>query len=408
MDSKLASDIKHAAESLKNEITELRHWIHEHAEASWEEVETTKRILREIEPLELSNVKHGFGGTESGVTADLIGDPNGPMIALRADIDALRLTEENDHLPYKSKNVGAMHACGHDSHTANLVGVAKILHKFKDRLPGRVRFLFQPAEEHGIKSGAKALVEAGALDGVSVVGGMHIGAGLPTGHVTYHAGPMQASADMWEVKFIGNGGHGASPHMAHDPVVPAGIFVSSVQMIVAKEIDPTDTVVIHIGKINGGSAFNIIPETVTITGGVRTFNPKVRNSIEERMRRIADGIAAAHCCRAEVTFHYMIPVNINDPEVTNIFLEAAKAVHDPNDIEEVGIRMGSEDFSFYVEKVPGVFFSLGCGNHEKKTDNPHHSPHFNVDDDAFPAGMSLMSAFAFTMLEKIKSGEFKR
>lgn len=396
------SAIKSKAAELAAEFTEIRHHLHAHPELSWQEIETSKLIESKLKELGLENVRRGVGGTETGVTADLVGDPSGPCIALRADIDALPLKEENT-VAYHS-SISAMHACGHDGHTATLLGTAKLLDSLKNVLPGRVRFLFQPAEEHGLRSGAKELIAQGALDGVDAIAGMHLWSFVPTGRVQWRNGPVMASADRWAVKFFGKGGHGAMPHNAIDPTAAASNFAGAIQTIVSREIDPIDTAVVSIGQMTAGDAFNIIPDTAELIGTTRTFNPEVRDRMEGRLRRIADGIAEAYRCKAETCFTYYYPSVINHPGVTSVLRESAAELLGAANVEESPMLMVSEDFSYYQQKVPGTFFFLGAGNSQKETDFPHHSPRFNLDDDVLPIGMSLMSSFVFSAMKKMAEG----
>ncbi len=399
-------DIKGRAAGLAAEFTELRRHLHAHPEVSWQEVETSRLIEAKLKEFGLENVRRGFGGTECGVTADLVGDPSGPCVALRADIDALSMHEENT-VGYRSQNEGAMHACGHDGHMAVLMGTAKLLAGMKKEIPGRVRFIFQPAEEHGLRSGAREMIAGGALDGVDAIGGMHLWSFVPLGVVHWRNGPVMGSIDRWDVTITGRGGHGAMPHTTVDPTIVASNLIGSLQTIVSREINPLDTVVISVGKMTSGSAFNIIPPTAEIFGSIRTFNPEVRDSLEERIRRIAQGIAAAHRATAEAKVTYLYPTTINHPGITSVLKDCATRLVGAEKVEESPMYMLSEDFSFYQEKVPGVFFFVGSGTAAKETDFPHHHPRFNVDDDVLPIGMSLMSSFVFAALEKLKAGEIK-
>lgn len=396
--------LRQLADALVPESVELRHYLHAHPEPSWHEVKTTELIEGKLRELGLENIRRGFGGTASGVVADLIGDPKGPCIALRADIDALRLVEEND-FDYRSCNEGAMHACGHDGHITTLLGTAKLLSQLKAEIPGRVRFIFQPAEESGARGGAKEMIAEGVLDGVDAIGGMHLWSFVPTGKVQWKNGPLMASADGWNVIFTGKGGHGAMPHEAIDPTVAAASFIGALQTIVSREIDPVDTAVVSLGKMAAGEAFNIIPNAAELLGNIRTFNRDVRSRMEGRIRRIADGIAAAYRCTAETSFTSMYPTVINHPGVTAALVESAAEAVGAENVEESSLLMVSEDFSFFQEKVPGTFFFLGAGNREKETDYPHHSPRFNIDDDVLPIGMTVFARFVFAMLEKLKKGE---
>ncbi len=395
--------IRERASVLAAEAVETRRYLHAHPEVSWREVETSRFIEAKLRELGLENIRRGFGGTECGVVADLIGGAPGPCVALRADIDALPLEEENT-FAHRSCRAGAMHACGHDGHMAALLGAARLLSERRAEIAGRVRFLFQPAEEHGRRSGAREMVAEGVLDGVDAIGGMHLWTFVPTGRVLWRNGPIMASSDGWSATFTGRGGHGAMPHQAVDPTVAAAAFIGALQTIASREIDPTEAVVVSLGKLNAGEAFNIIPNTVDLLGTIRTFNAEVRGGIEERIRRIAEGIAAAYRCTAHVELDYMYPSVVNHPGATALLREVAEAVVGADEVRESPLWTVSEDFSYYLEKIPGTFFFVGCGNGEKGTDYPHHSPRFDVDEDALPTAIALLSAYAFSMLERLRAG----
>ncbi|MDR3355217.1 MAG: amidohydrolase [Synergistaceae bacterium] len=394
--------IKAKAEAIREETAALRHHLHAHPELSWQEAETSKLIESRLCELGLTNVRRGYGGTESGVTADLAGNLAGPCVALRADIDALPIEEKND-AAYRSTAGGVMHACGHDGHISILLGAAKLLSSFKDELPGRVRFIFQPSEERGPNSGAHVMISEGVLDGVEAIAGLHLWSFVRTGLVQWRAGPVMASADNWLVTFTGKGGHGAMPHAAIDPTIAAANFIGSLQTITSRELNPIDTAVVSVGTLTSGSAFNIIPDSASTTGSFRSFNPEVRGAMEGRIRRIADGIASAFRCNAETVVEYMCPSVVNHRNMTEILREAAVEVVGPENAEESPLLMVSEDFSLYLERVPGTFFFVGAGSEEKGTDFPHHSPRFDIDDDALPIGVSLMTAFAISAMEKLRS-----
>lgn len=300
-----------------------------------------------------------------------------------------------------------MHACGHDGHISCLLGVAKLLAEMKDQLPGKVRLIFQPAEESGKRSGAKEMIAGGALDGVDAIGGMHLWSFVPTGIVQWKNGPVMASADGWNAVITGKGGHGAMPHEAIDPTIAAANFIGAIQTIVSREMNPVDTVVVSLGKLLSGDAFNIIPPKVELVGNIRTFNPKVREEMEGRLRRIADGIAAAYRCTAELNVDYYYPSVINHAGATDVLREAAKAIVGEENMQESPLLMVSEDFSFFQQKIPGTFYFVGVGSKEKGTDYPHHSPHFNIDDDGLPVAIAVMTSFAVSMLEKMSDKTFK-
>lgn len=398
--------IKQRASELAPEITEMRHYLHSNPELSWQEVNTSKFIESKLKEYGLSNIKRGFGGTECGVTAEIIGDANGPCIALRADIDALPVTEEG-FCDYRSTN-GAMHACGHDGHISTMLGVTKLLAAMKDKIPGKIRFIFQPAEEHGKRSGALEMIKDGVLEGVQAIGGMHLWSTVPLGRVLWMDGPAMAAVDDWSVTFTGKGGHGAMPHQAIDPTIPAGSMIGALQSIVSREMNPSDTVVISIGVLQAADgAFNIIPETVRLVGNTRSFTDEIHDSLPERITRMADGIAAAHRCTAKTEINVLYPSVINHSGTASVLRESAVSVVGEDNVEQSLPYMVSEDFSYYQRKVPGMFFFLGAGTEETKTNYPHHSPNFNIDDRALPIGVSVMSVFALNLLEGLKNGTFK-
>ncbi|GHV36868.1 amidohydrolase [Synergistales bacterium] len=393
------TQIKDMARKMAAGATEMRRFLHARPEVSWQEVETSRFIASKLEEIGFKDVKIGTDGKPVGVVADLKGKKDGPLIALRSDIDALSLTEEGD-LPYKSQSGGAAHACGHDGHITMLLHTAKLLYSIKDELAGSVRFIFQPAEEKGDRSGAPAMVREGVLDGVSAIAGMHLWAHVSSGKVQWRAGPVMASVDGWKVKFTGKGGHGAMPQNAVDPTVTSANFILALQTIVSREINPLETGVISVGKLVSGDVINIIPESAEMIGNIRTFNPDVRDKMEAGFRRVADGIAATYRCGAEIEYTTLYPPVINDRALAELLRDTAVQVVGEDNVEESPMLMTSEDFSFYQKKVPGVFFFLGSGDEAKGTTVPHHSPRFNIDDDVLPTGIALMSSFACAALER--------
>ncbi len=387
--------------SFRDEVVELRHHFHRNPETAWKEIETSDKIESLLREWGFKDIRRGFRGTTCGVVADLNTGREGPSIALRADMDALAIKEENS-LPYRSEREGVMHACGHDSHMAILLGAAKVLYSIKDDLSGRVRLIFQPSEEGGSTTenypGAECLIREGVLDGIDAIAGLHIWSPLKTGFISVRPGPLMSACDSWTVRIYGKGGHGAMPQDAIDPTLAATTFVNLLQTIVSREVDPKEIAIISVGKIITGSAFNIIPDSVEITGTVRTFNPKIQNNMPKMIQRIADGVSLALRCRAELEYTRFTPPTINDEGLTKRFIETAKSIIGEEGVQISPLIMVSEDFSYFQEKIPGVFFFLGCGNPEKGTDNPHHSPLFNVDDDALVVGVELLAGFAADFL----------
>lgn len=388
--------IRKKADSLAEKLTGLRRKFHANPELPWQEKETSRFVEEYLRDLGLENIRRGFGGTESGVTADLRGSRPGKFIALRGDIDALPLEEESE-VPYRSARPGVMHACGHDAHTAMLLGTAEILSSMKDGLAGGVRFIFQPAEEAGYNSGAPKMIAEGVLDGVDAIGGLHIWAELPAGKIGWRTGAFMASADIWDIKIKGRGGHGAMPHKAVDPTVAAAAVISILQTVVSREIDPQETVVLSVGVVEAGTAVNIIPETARVAGNIRTTNPAVRAGMKDIVRRVADGVCAAMRCEAELTYTPIYPVTVNEPRATEFMKAAAADLSGAGSLTEVPVAMGSEDFSYYGERVPSAYVFLGMADKDRGGFNQHHNPKFNVNDDVLASGTALLSLFAARM-----------
>jgi len=384
-------EIVELAEELEEKVIKFRRDFHAHPELSWKEERTSKVIEQVLKELGFENVRRGFGGTESGVVGDITGRKEVPLIALRADIDALPIEEEAD-VPWRSINKGVMHACGHDAHAAILLGVAHMLALLKDKLPCKVRLIFQPAEESGVRSGARQLIEEGALDGVEAIWGLHVWSSLPAGKIGYRSGPTMASADIWEVEIKGKGGHGSRPHEAIDPTIAAASIVLSLQTIISRELDPQETAVLSIGRLESGSAPNVIPEKALIQGNIRTTNSIVRDELPGSIERIAKGIGSALRCEVKTNFIPVYPVTVNDPDMVETLKKVASAMFGDQSLTEMPIVMGSEDFSFYQQKVPGVIFFLGMADSQKGTDAEHHNPTFKTNDGVLKKGVALLTA----------------
>lgn len=396
MDIKL---IRSLAKQIEGKIIGYRRDFHAHPELSWKEERTSKAIEAILIGLGFENIRRGFDNTGTGVTADIKGKGNGPVVAIRADIDALPIDEAVDE-PWRSSCDGVMHACGHDAHAAILLGVAHVLAAIKESIPGTVRLIFQPGEESGFHSGAKQLVSEGVLEGVDAICGLHVWANLETGKVGFRKGPIMASADIWEIEVRGKGGHGSRPHEAVDPSIAAATLITTAQTIISREVDPREAVVFSVGKIDCGTAPNIIPEKAHLTGNLRTTSPVIRDEIPGRLKRIGEGIGAALRCDVKVDFIPVYPVTVNDGHMVDLFLEVAGGLVGEDALVEMSIEMGSEDFSFFQQKIPGVFFFLGMGDPEKGTDAQHHSPDFKVNEDVLADGTALLSALALRFLER--------
>lgn len=381
----------------EDEIINLRRHFHANPELSWKEVQTTQKIIEILKALGFSILQVGFGGTEAGVVAEITGTQNSHCIALRADIDCLPLKEETG-LPYTSTNDN-MHACGHDAHIAMLLGAAHILAEIKEQIQGRVRLIFQPAEEHGIKSGALAMIKESALESVDAAAALHIWSPIPAGKVAYRKGPIMASADGWYLTIKGKGGHGSAPELSVDPTVAAAKIVTALHTIVSREIDPQEIAVVSLGGLKTNSnSFNIIPDSVKINGTVRTFNPQVQDHIEEAMHRIVEGECISSRCEGKLDYKRFLPTTINDSEMISMAMNVAAEFVGKDNVEECRLVMGSEDFSYFGHHVPSAFFFLGAGNSAKGIDFPHHHPKFQIDEDVLKTGSALLSGIAYHYL----------
>jgi len=305
-------------------------------------------------------------------------------------------------LPYQSQNKGVMHASGHDAHIAMLLGAATILSEMRKELKGNVAFIFQPAEEIG--AGAKAMVEEGALEGANRIFGLHVYSILPFGILGYRPGPLMAAGDFFDVKITGKGGHGGLPHLTVDPIVIAANAISTLQTIVSREVDPVESAVISICKMNGGEAYNVIPETATFGGTIRSHKPELREGLPRRIKEILDGLVSGMRGSYEFNLMSKFPATINDEEMTAFAVKVAREILGKDKLSLLRPLMGSEDFSFYLQKVPGTFAFLGVENKEKGIIYPHHHPKFNIDEDILPLGTALHVSVAVEYLREQQKG----
>ena len=367
----------------------LRRHFHQNPELSWQETETTKRIVQELQKMGCKIIQVGFGGTQSGVLAEIVGGKPGRCVALRADIDALPLKDEKD-VPYKSQRPGVMHACGHDAHTAMLLMAARVLCDLKDEVHGTVRLIFQPAEEYGARHGARPMIEEGVLNGVDAIFAFHIWTVTESGFFELRHGPLMAANAGWDLSIHGKGGHGSAPEFAIDPSIAAARILDAFQTIISREVSPKDTAVISLGGMKTSSyVFNIIPERVEMTGCVRSFSTAVQEQIHSAMVRVVDGVCATHRCKADFLFKPFTPATVNRPACADLLRDAAVDVLGADRVRESEIVMGSEDFSMFLEKIPGSFAFLGCCSEEKNSNYPHHSPKFDVDESVMLNGAAI-------------------
>ncbi len=375
------------ARARREQMLTLRRDLHQHPELAFQEVRTSGIVAERLTELGLE-VQTGVGKT--GVVGILEGNEDGPTVLVRADMDALPILEENE-VDYVSQSDGVMHACGHDAHTTIGLTVAEILGGRRDQIKGRVKFVFQPAEEIG--QGAKAMVADGVLgDPVpDVTLGLHVWNTLEVGKIAVVPGPSMASADIFTVTIEGSGGHGAQPQETRDPIVAAAQIVTAVQSIASRNIDPLDTAVISFGSIHGGSAFNVIPSRVEMKGTIRTFRKETKSLVHQRMHEIIEGMAAALGCTASVEINEMTIAVINDDDVSERVAGFAAEVVGAENVLDNERTMGSEDVSYLMDDIPGCYFFVGSGNEERNLTYPHHHPRFDIDEEVMVIGASVLA-----------------
>tara|TARA_Y100000590_G_scaffold319292_2_gene361321 strand:- start:89 stop:1249 length:1161 start_codon:yes stop_codon:yes gene_type:complete len=375
-------NVRPEVEAIKDILVQWRRDFHQYPELGFKEHRTASVIAETLISFGLSP-KTGVGKT--GVTADLKFG-KGPTIALRADMDALPI-QETSGLPFSSKHDGVMHACGHDGHMAMLLGAAKILSQMDHTLSGSIRFIFQPAEEGG--GGAQYMIQDGCLEGVDEIYGIHVWNYQPLGEVGVKEGPVLAAADLFDIIIEGVGGHGATPQGTVDAVVVAAHLIQALQTIVSRNTNPLQSTVITVGKIKGGHNFNIIADKVYLAGTTRAYTKENRSMIRRRMEEVIDGVSRSF--GAKITFNYKkgYPPTINYAEPVRNVLKAAQDVVDSG-AGEPYLSMGGEDFSYYLQKIPGCFFFVGSApDGQNQFSTPHHCSHFNMDEKALSVGTSI-------------------
>ena len=385
--------VKDLAKKHEQYTIDMRREFHMYPEPSMKEERTARRIKEELEKMGIPCVS--MAGT--GVLGTIKGKNPGKTIALRADIDALDLPEKNE-IPYKSKNEGFNHACGHDTHASMLLGAAKILNEMKDEINGTVKLMFQPGEE--VAQGAKRMIEDGALQGVDEVFGIHINSKYDSGKIAVGAGPRMASTDMFKIKIKGKGGHGAAPHQTVDSVVVASAIVMNLQTIVSRETNPMEPLVVTVGKITSGSRWNIIADDATIEGTTRSFSRELRNELHSILERVAKNTAASYRAEAEVEYSYLCSATINHEIPTQRVTKTIENLFGKDAVIECPKQMGGEDFSEYLNIVPGTFVFLGAANEAKDSCYPQHHPKYNVDEDVLVNGAMLHAQYALDFLNE--------
>lgn len=375
-------------------LTGIRRRLHQFPELGWQEFKTTEFILAHLTHLGLEIIS--WGG-ETGVVALLRGERPGTAVALRADIDALSI-QENNQTSYRSSIAGVMHACGHDAHAACALGAAMLLAKRVSSLSGTVKFIFQPAEELG--GGASRMISRGVLTepGVQAIFALHSRPDLAVGKIGLNSGPIMAANDILSIRVQGIGGHGAMPHQTRDPIVSAAAIILGLQTLVSRQMSPLEAAVLSFGAIQGGSAGNVIPEYVDLKGTVRSFDPAVRQALKAKIKHFAETAAAAMDTIATVTFDAGYPAVINPVPLTAFCRNSLREILAEADVPAVSQVMVTEDFAEFQQKVPGVLLWLGTGSGTGENSRSWHSPDFDIDEAALPLGAAALAKLAVDYL----------
>jgi amidohydrolase len=385
--------LESVADALRDQVVAWRRHLHRHPELSFHEHETARFVAETLE---------GFGGLElsrptpTSVVARLRTGRPGPTLAFRADMDALPIHEENSH-EFVSTVPGVMHACGHDGHTAVLLGVARILTQRSAELSGELRFIFQHAEEL-LPGGAQAMVDAGVMDGVNLIVGQHVWSTLEHGQIGVKDGPMMAAPDTFYVTVRGKGGHAAKPNETVDPIPVAAQIVMAFQTIVSRTVDPIEPAVLSVTQFHAGTTHNVIPEEAKLVGTVRTFDRELRARIPKDMERIVKGVTEAHGAEYEFAWQEGYRPVINDPNVTARVAAVARRLFGESRVVTLPPNMGGEDFSAFLEKAPGTFFYTGGGNAARGIVHPHHHPKFDIDETSLDLSLRLFVGVALDVL----------
>lgn len=388
------TDIKALVKKHHPAVVELRRHFHAHPELSTKEFNTQKRIMEELKALDIA-VRPA---ANTGVIGELTGVAPGRTVAIRADIDALNIQDQCGK-PWQSQNPGVCHACGHDGHTAMLLGTAKVLSELRREFTGTVRFLFQPTEER-FPGGAMDMIKDGAVDGVDAIIGGHLWQPLRVGTIGLTYGRLMAAPDEFTITVQGRGGHGSMPEQTVDPILTGAQIVLALNTIVSRNIDPREPVVLSLGVFQSGDVFNVIPDTALIKGTVRSFDKELRLSIFARIEQIAQGICATTGATYSFDKYLGYPPVINNADVAQVLAEAGREALGEQGVLEVSPFMGGEDFSYYLEKVPGAFMFIGDSNVEKGINYPQHHPKYDIDEDALANGMETMTRAALKLLKK--------
>ncbi len=397
----MTADLLAAAQELGPAIVSDRRIIHSHPELAYTEEQTSTLVQARLRDLGVP-FKAGLAGTGVvGVIKGARGD--GPCVMLRADMDALPILEQTP-VPFASEVPGVMHACGHDAHTAILLGVARMLNERRESFAGTVKLMFQPAEEGG--AGAARMIEQGLLSDPPVDAAfmLHVGPELPAGTVAAGGGPLLAGADSFTITIEGRGGHAARPHIGVDPVVIGAQVVNALQTLVSREVSPTEPAVVTLATFNAGSAHNVIPDRAVITGTIRAFDDALFDRLEQRLKEVVEGVASALRARATVDFEMRYPPSICDDAMAGVLGDASRKVLGDGKVVAFEPRMGAEDFAFVLQKVPGAMLSLGVMAPDWEEPKPVHTATFDIDESALPVGAACMASVSLDYLEQHRDG----
>ncbi len=380
-------------DGLVEQVVAWRRHLHMHPEVAFHEVETSQFVFDTLSAIEGLTVTRP---TKTSVLAVLRTDRKGPVLMVRADIDALPILEEND-ISYRSTREGQMHACGHDGHTAIVLGLATLLTRHRDRLNGEVRFIFQHAEELA-PGGAEELVQLGVMNGVNQVIGLHLWASLETGRIGIISGAAMAAPDNFRCHIIGKGGHAAIPQDCIDPIAIGSQVVTALQQIVSRGVDPLDPLVVSVTQFIAGTTFNVIPNSAFIAGTVRTFDAELRKTVPAQMERLIAGITSAFGATYEFTYEHGYRPVVNHPALAERLRGVVTRTFDESTLIDLRPTMGGEDFSAYQQRAPGVFAFVGAGNVADGIVHPHHHPRFQIDERSLPIGLRYLTAATLDLL----------
>ncbi len=380
------AQIRSEIRALQSQLVAWRRRLHQRPELGFKEKLTADFVSQKLQAW---GIEHQTGIAKTGIVATIKSDRPGPVLAIRADMDALPIQEEND-VPYRSQHDGVMHACGHDGHTAIALGTAYYLSGHRQDFSGTVKMIFQPAEEG--PGGAKPMIEEGALKNpdVDAIIGLHLWNNLPLGTVGVRSGALMGAVECFRAQILGRGGHGAMPDQTIDSVVVSAQIVNALQTIVARNVNPLESAVVTVGELHAGTAMNVIADTARMSGTVRYFNPALEDYIGKRIEEIIAGVCQSHGANYELDYWRLYPPVINDAQIAELVRSvASEVVETPAGIVPTCQTMGGEDMSFFLQEVPGCYFFLGSANPEKDLAYPHHHPRFDFDETALGMGVEM-------------------